>query len=140
MQGIRKRIIEDACIAWEAGNGPAALTHFADDVVFSVNAPDEAASVVGEGHSKDELERRLGAYLTDIQVMYYEPIQITEREPDVLHCLARFLYRHRRNGLEIGGIMRHLWCFRGDKVVAFDIYYDALRMRAFYDLVDHAGA
>jgi ketosteroid isomerase-like protein len=139
MLTTQKLIIEDACTAWEVGNSTKALARFADDVAFSVHAPDEA-SFVGGGQGKAELARRLGRYLDNIQVMYFEPLQITEREDGLLQCLVRFVYRHRQKRLEIEGSMRTVWRFGGDKVVRLDIFYDAPLMSAFYGLVDNAHA
>jgi len=139
MRDNRERIVDDACTAWEAGNATAALVDFADDVVFSVHAPEPAASVVGCGQGKAELARRLGAYLDNIQVRYYEVLRIVVRRDGTLRSSVRFIYRHKREPFEIEGTMSHVWRFAGDKVVRFEIYYDALRMRAFYDLVaDHS--
>jgi len=135
MRDLRKRIVEDACTAWEVGNSKAALINFTDDVVFSVHAPERAASVIGCGQGKAELERRLGGYLENIQVRYYEVLRIMVRGDGTLRSSVRFIYRHRREPFEIEGTMSHVWRFVGDKVVRLEIFYDALRMRAFYDLV-----
>lgn len=138
MRELQKRIIEDACLSWEVGNVAAAMVHFADDVEFSVHAPERAASVVGCGRTKAELQRRLAGYLENIDVRYYELLSIMTRRRGVLRSNVRFIYRHRREPLEIDGNMSHEWRFVEDKVVRFDIFYDALRMRAFYDLIDDA--
>lgn len=135
MRDTRKRIVEDACTAWEVGNSAAALVNFADDIVFSVHAPERAGSVVGSGQGKAELARRLGGYLENIQVRYYEVLRIMVRMDGTLRSSVRFIYRHRREPFEIEGTMSHVWRFAGDKVVRLEIFYDALRMRAFYDLV-----
>ena len=135
MRDTRKRIVEDACTAWEVGNASAALVSFADDVVFSVHAPERSASVVGCGQGRAELDRRLSGYLENIQVRYYEVLRIMVRKDGTLRSSVRFIYRHRREPFEIEGTMSHVWRFKGDKVARFEIFYDALRMRAFYDLI-----
>ncbi len=135
MRDTRRRIVEDACTAWEVGNSTAALADFSEDVVFSVHAPESAASVIGCGQGRAELERRLGGYLQNIQVRYYEVLRIMVRRDGTLRSSVRFIYRHRREPLEIEGTMSHVWRFKGGKVARFEVFYDALRMRAFYDLI-----
>jgi len=133
----RSRIIEAACAAWEAENVEAVVADLGEEVDFSVNAPPDAASFVGAGRGRAELVRRLEAYLAGIKVMYFEALlPITTRGDDALHCRAHFLYRHRIKPLHIEGTMRHVWRFRDDRVLRLDVYYDAPRMRAFYDLIE----
>ena len=135
MLNERTLIIEAACAAWEAGNPRAVVADFADDVKFQVHAPRDA-SFVGAGSGRAELERRLAHYLSGIDVMYYEPLlPVTQLSDDILRCRTRFVYRHRTNSMEIDGTMRLLWRFSGDEIVRLEVFYDALRMRAFYDLI-----
>jgi ketosteroid isomerase-like protein len=137
----RTLIIETACAAWEAGNLEAVVADFADDVEFNVHAPAQSPSIIGGGRGRNELARRLGGYLGDIEVAYYEPLlPLTQVDAGILRCRAHFVYRHRRKSLEIEGTMRHLWHFAGDKVVRFEVFYDAAGMRAFYDLIETVAA
>jgi hypothetical protein len=109
-------------------------------VEFRVHAPADAASFVGSGRGLDELTRRLADYLDMIKVMYYEPqLPLTQAREGVLRWRAHFVYRHRLKSLEIEGSMRHLWHFARDKVTRLEIFYDALRMRAFYELLDNVA-
>lgn len=133
MRDIQKRIIEDACASWEVGNARAAMESFHDKVVFTAPAP--GASVMGSGQGKEELVRRLTGYLEKIEVRYYEVLRIAVRRESIYSSRVRFIYRHRREPYEIEGIMSHEWHFAGEQVVRFRIFYDALRMRAFYDLL-----
>jgi hypothetical protein len=141
MLAHRTLLIEAACAAWEAGNLEAVVADFADGVAFRVHAPDNAASFVGGGRGRNELARRLGYYLGNIKVMYYEPLlPLTQFGEDVLRWRANFVYRHRTKSLSIEGTMRHVWRFEGDKVTRLEVFYDALRMRAFFDLVENVDA
>ena len=69
-----------------------------------------------------------------------------EQRPDVVHrrvlpqgdsqnddCQER-AYRHRATRLDVDGQMRHKWLFIGDEIAGFELFHDARRMRAFYDL------
>jgi ketosteroid isomerase-like protein len=135
-----KLMIEAACAAWEAGNLAGVVADCAEDVEFFVHAPAHAPSFVGRGRGKAELVRRLGDYLRHIKVMYYEPLlPISRLRNGALRCRVHFVYRHRTKSLEIEGTMRQLWRFEEGKVARLDIFYDALGMRAFYDLVDNVG-
>ena len=140
MSADRTWKIEAACAAWEAEHLEGVIADFADDVEFRVHAPADAGSFIGGGRGRDELVRRLADYLSIIKVMYYEPqLPLTQAREGVLRCRAHFVYRHRAKSLEIEGSMRHLWHFARDKVTRFDVYYDALRMRAFYDLIENVA-
>ena len=142
MLGHRALIVEAACAAWEAGNPERVVADFADDAAFQMHAPPRAPSISGEGRGRDELRRRLVAYLRNIEVMYFEPLlPLTQVGPHVLRCRTRFVYRHRTKCLEIDGAMRHLWHFTAnDQVARFEVYYDAPAMRAFYDLIETVAA
>ena len=47
---------------------------------------------------------------------------------------AQFRYRHRDSGMEVDGIMRHIWLFIGDEIAHFELFHDSRRMRAFYEM------
>ena len=133
-------MIEGACAAWEAEHLDGVIADFADDVEFRVHAPPDAASFLGSGRGRDELICRLADYLGMIKVMYYEPqLPLTQAREGVLRWRAHFVYQHRAKSLEIEGSMRHLWHFTRDKVTRLELYYDALRMRAFYDLIENVA-
>jgi hypothetical protein len=138
----RTLIVESACAAWEAGNIGAVIADFADDVTFQIHAPPQAPSMLGCGRGRDELLRRLTGYLHNFEVMYYEPLlPLTQLQPDVLRCRARFVYRHRLWSLEVDGTMRLLWHFgHNGKVARIEAFYDAPAMRAFYDLIENVAA
>ena len=52
----------------------------------------------------------------------------------------RFHYRHKETGLEYEGRMRHVWRVEGDKIVHFEEFHDAERVRTFFRLLAQAKA
>jgi hypothetical protein len=61
-------------------------------------------------------------------------LQLLRTEGILLVSTVAFRYRHRATRLDVDGQMRHKWLFIGDEIAGFELFHDARRMRAFYDL------
>jgi len=127
-------VLEAAYASWAARDLEATLASFADDVVFIIHLPPEVAPFVGEARGKDQLRPRLQAILDDFDFIEYVPLQITASGQS-FHSRVRFRYRHKATGLEYDGTMRHVWRVEGDRIVRFEEFHDAERVRTFFQLL-----
>ena len=126
-------VLGDACALWARGDLPGLLSHFVDDVVFSVHSRPHAASLVGEGLGKVLFARRLEALLDQVEVLAFDLQSVTT--DGIWHrSRVRYLYRHHANRMVIDGTMSHRFGFIGDKIAHFELFHDTHRMRAFYDM------
>jgi ketosteroid isomerase-like protein len=132
-------VVEAAYAAWAARDLPATLSVFAPDVVFAIHLPDDVVPFAGEVRGRDQLAARFQAILDDFDFIEYVPLQITA-EGGSFHSRVRFHYRHKATGLEYDGRMRHVWLVEGDKIVRFEEFHDAERVRTFFQLLAQATA
>lgn len=132
-------LLEAAYAAWSAQDLDATLSAFADDVVFAIHLPPEVAPFVGEVTGKEQVRLRLQTIIDDFDFIEYVPLHITA-EGESLHSRIRFRYRHKASGLEYDGTMRHVWRVEGDKIVRFEEFHDAERVRTFFAMVAQALA
>ncbi|KAB2910774.1 MAG: nuclear transport factor 2 family protein [Hyphomicrobiaceae bacterium] len=129
-------IVESVYVSWEAGDLPAMLRCFANDIKFAVHHSG-VATFIGEGQGKAQLAERLGRFLLEYDVVDYGTTQIYEND-GVVDCRVRYEYRHRMTGMEIDGTMRHIWRVVDGKIVSFEVIHDAQRMSAFFELAARA--
>lgn len=132
-------VLEAGYASWAARDLAATLAVFAEDVVFAIHLPPDVAPFVGEVRGRDQLAPRLQAILDDFDFIQYLPLQITA-EGGSFHSRVRFHYRHKETGLEYEGTMRHEWRVEGDKIVRFEEFHDAERVRSFFQLLAQAKA
>ena len=132
-------VLEAGYAAWAARDLAATLATFAPDVVFAIHLPPDVAPYVGEVQGRDQLAPRLQAIIDDFDFIEYVPLQITA-EGGSFHSRVRFHYRHKETGLAYEGRMRHVWRVEGDKIVHFEEYHDAERVRSFFRLLAQAKA
>ena len=126
-------LIEAMYVSWEAGDLPSMMSFFADDVVFAVHPVEATTTIVGHGQGKELFASRLALFLHDYEVVDYSTPYISA-DGDSVDCRISYHYRHRKNGMEIDGSMRHVWKIADGKIVRFDVIHDALRMGAFFEL------
>ena len=133
-----RRVLGSACALWAAGDLPRLLSHFVDDVVFSVHSRPRAASLVGEGLGKILFAQRLEMLLDQVEVLAFDLQGVTT--DGLWHCSrVRYRYRHHASRMLIDGTMRHKFGFVGDKIAHFELFHDTHRMRAFYDMAGLAA-
>ena len=139
MRASASLVLEAAYASWATGDLDATMASFADDVVFIIHLPPEVAPFVGEARGKDQLRPRLQTIIDDFDFIEYVPLQIVAAG-EILHSRVAFLYRHKTTGLEYDGTMRHVWRVEGDKIVRFEEFHDAERVRTFFRLLAQAKA
>lgn len=130
-------LMEAAYAAWAARDLATTLAAFADDVVFVIHLPPEVAPFFGEARGKEHLRRSLQTIIDEFDFLEYVPVSITA-EGEHLHSRIRFRYRHKATGLEYDGTMSHVWRVEGARIVRFEEFHDAERVRTFFALVAQA--
>jgi hypothetical protein len=132
-------IVASACALWAEGKLTKLLRLFANDSVFAVHSQPHAPSLVGEGVGKALLAQRLEAVLDQVEVQEFDPVGLTS--DGIWHySRVRFRYRHHVSRLVIAGTMRQKFGFVGERIAQYDLFHDAHRMRAFYNLATHAAS
>jgi ketosteroid isomerase-like protein len=139
MRADNKVLLEGAYAAWAARDLSSTLACFAEDVVFAIHLPRDVVPFAGEVRGRDELAKRLQAILDDFDFLAYQPQQITSQGLH-FHSQVYFHYRHKATGLDYEGTMRHVWLIVGDRIVHFEEFHDAERVRAFFALLAQAAA
>lgn len=128
-------LVKEAYDAWKRGDLEAFGALMAEDVAFAV--PFSTQTYVGNGTGREELKRRLRAFLDDYEVPTF---RITGAVPSGSECVFRIQYRYRARdtGLDIEGSQRHAWRVKDNEIVAFTVMHDAQRLGAFFGLRGHA--
>jgi ketosteroid isomerase-like protein len=130
-------VLEAGYASWAARDLAATLAVFAPDIVYVMHLPPDVGPFGGEVRGRDELAPRLQGILDDFDFIEYVPLQITAVGGS-FHSRVRFHYRHKETGLEYEGTMRHEWRVEGDKIVRFEEFHDAERVRSFFQLLAQA--
>jgi ketosteroid isomerase-like protein len=130
------RVVHAAYVAWGEGKLTRFRSHLADDIEF--NVPPGAKTFIGAGRGKDELERRLRAFLDAYEVRYFRVANITPRD-DCLEGRIDYHYVARATGWDIEGNQRHKWRVAGKRIVSFEVVHDARRLGAFFEMVERAS-
>jgi ketosteroid isomerase-like protein len=134
MRPSDRLVVEAAYSVWAARDLPATMECFAEDVVFVIHLPAEVAPFVGEVRGRDQVRPRLQAILDEFDFLEYTPLHITIYGGS-FHSRVRFRYRHKVTGHIYDGTMRHVWRVEGDRIVHFEEFHDAERVRAFFALL-----
>lgn len=127
-------LIKDAYDAWKRGDLEAFGALLAEDIEFAV--PSSTNTYVGSGTGREELTRRLRAFLDDYEVLNFH---ITNAVPSGADCVFRiqYSYRARESGLDIEGSQRHMWRVKDNEIVSFTVMHDAQRLGAFFGMSGH---
>jgi ketosteroid isomerase-like protein len=126
-------ILHDVYASWQGGDLDTVLSYFTPDLAFIVHSSPDAPSFVGSGVGREAFGSRLERFQRLFKVESFQ-LKLLRAEGISLLSTVGFHYRHRASGLDVDGHMRHKWLFVGDEIGAFEVFHDARRMRAFYDL------
>ena len=125
-------IVREAYDAWKRGDLDAFAARLADKIESSV--PSSPRSYVGTGEGRDVIVARLGAFLSDYEVLEFSLLGATPVSSG--SCDFRIRYRSRATGDEIEGSQRHLWSVRNGAITSFKVIHDADRLAAFFKLTE----
>ena len=126
-------ILTDVYATWERGDLDTTLSYCTSHIAYAVHASRDAPSFIGSGVGRDALAFQLERFARQFAVEEFR-LQLLRTEGILLVSTVAFRYRHRATRLDVDGQMRHKWLFIGDEIAGFELFHDARRMRAFYDL------
>ena len=124
-------LVSDAYDAWKRGDIEAFGSHLSEHIAFSV--PSATSTFVGAGTGREELKRRLRAFLDHYEVCRFD---LLTAAPADTQCVFRieYTYRARDTGFEIVGTQRHIWGVSDNQIVSFTVAHDAQRLGAYFAL------
>ena len=101
--------------------------------------PSATSTYVGAGTGREELKRRLRAFLDCYEVCRFD---LLTANPSSAQCVFRieYTYRARETGFEIVGTQRHIWGVEGGQIVSFTVAHDAQRLGAYFELTRPSGS
>lgn len=129
-------LVTDAYDAWKSGDLEAFGNLLAADIAFAV--PSATSTFVGDGTGREELKRRLRAFLDNYEVVSFDLLTAHASNTE---CVFRieYTYRARETGLEIVGTQRHIWGITGNAISSFIVAHDTYRLGAFFALTSPQG-
>ena len=133
LENHARLILGDIYASWEQEDLPSALSYFTRDFSFAVHSTPDARSLIGAGQGRDDFGGRLETFARKFHVEDFKLVHVA-RKGVWMQSKAQFRYRHRGSGMEVDGIMRHIWLFIGDEIAHFELFHDSRRMRAFYEM------
>ena len=126
MTATNKDIIEQAYASFAAGDVPAALAAFADDIQWV--EPDGypiAGTFVGPQAVLEGVFMRLGEIGDHFGVV---PEQFVA-DGDTVVALGNMTWKHKDTGAPASVKMAHVWTFRDGKAATFQQHTDTARVR-----------
>jgi ketosteroid isomerase-like protein len=126
MTATNKEIIEQAYASFAAGDIPAALAAFADDIQWT--EPDGypiAGTFVGPQRVLEDVFMRLGEIGDHFSVV---PEQYVA-DGDTVVALGNLTWKHKGTGAPASVKMAHVWTFRDGKATRFQQHTDTAKVR-----------
>ena len=126
MTVTNKEIIEQAYASFAAGDVPAALGAFSDDIQWT--EPDGyplAGTYVGPQAVLEDVFMRLGEIGDHFAVL---PEQFVA-DGDTVVALGHLSWKHKRTGAPASVKMAQVWTFRNGKAASFRQHTDTARVR-----------
>jgi ketosteroid isomerase-like protein len=141
MRADQQLVLEAAYASWEAQDLSLLAYCMHENAVSFIRLPPGAWPMTGVLRGKATVLAALGKVSRDFDVLEYRPTRM--HCPDgngIWKCHARIHYRHRATGLSYEASVRNVWTIVGDKIASYEVFHDAGRLRAFFELVKRADA
>lgn len=138
MRASQRLIIEATYASWAAQDIAAVGGCLHHDAVYHLHLPPGAWPIAGAVRGKQRILTSLGEILRDFEVLEYRPLKIMNGD-DVSTSRARIHYGHKATGLSYEATIRNVWRIEGDKIRSFEVFHDAGRLRAFFEMVSQTG-
>ena len=135
MRASRRLIVEGMYASWAAQDLRAVAACLHRDAVYKLHLPEGAWPIAGTVRGKQKIVTSLAEILRDFEVVEYRPLKITE-DGDTATSRAKIHYGHKATGLSYEASIRNVWRIEGDKVRHFEVFHDAARLRAFFEMVN----
>jgi ketosteroid isomerase-like protein len=134
MRASQRSMIEAMYAAWAAQDIQAVAGCLHRNAVYTLHLPEGAWPIAGHVRGKQKIVTSLDDILRDFEVVEYRPLKITTTG-DVARSRAKIHYGHRATGLSYEANISNVWRIEGDKIRSFEVFHDAARLRAFFEMV-----
>jgi len=138
MRASQRLIIEATYASWAAQDLATVGACLHKDAVYQLHLQPGAGPISGAVRGKATIIKSLAEILRDFEVVEYRPLKITGAD-GLWTSRARIHYGHRATGLSYEATIRNVWRVEGDKIRNFEVFHDAARLRAFFEMVSRAG-
>ncbi|MBX9588959.1 MAG: nuclear transport factor 2 family protein [Hyphomonadaceae bacterium] len=135
MRASQRLIVEAVYASWAAQDLSAVAACLHRDAVYTLHLPKDAWSISGDVCGRQKIIASLADILRDFEVLEYRPLKIADGD-GISTSRAKIHYGHRATGLSYEATIRNVWRIQGDKVRHFEVFHDAARLRAFYEMVN----
>ncbi len=137
MRANQRLIVEAAYTAWATEDLAMLADCLHERAVSLIHMPAGTWPMSGPLIGKPTVLGALAAVARNFEVVDYRPLKMTG-EAGVWTCRARIHYGHRSSGLSYEATTRNVWKVLGDRIISYEVFHDAERLRAFYELVNRA--
>ena len=134
MRANQRLIIEATYASWAAQDLTTVGACLHHDAVYLLHLPPGAWPISGAVRGKATILQSLADILRDFEVVEYRPLKIANVD-GLWTSRARIHYGHRATGLSYEATIRNAWRFEGDRIRSFEVFHDAARLRAFFEMV-----
>lgn len=136
MRASQRLIVESIYASWAGHDLPAVAGCLHRDAVYTLHLPKGAWSITGDVRGKSSIVAALTEVRRHFEVLEYRPLKVTEEDISITTSRAKIHYVHRATGLSYEATIRNRWRIEGDKVRHFEVFQDAARLRAFFEMVN----
>lgn len=134
MRASQRLVIEAIYASWAAQDVQSVAACLHPQAAYKVHLPKGAWPIAGDVRGKRAIVSLLAEVVRDFEVLEYRPLKIIEAD-DEATSRAKIHYGHRGTGLSYEATVRNVWHIEGDKVRHFEVFHDAARLRAFFEMV-----
>ena len=136
MRASERLIVEAMYASWAAQDLTAVAACLHRDAVYRLHLPSDAWTISGDVRGRQGIITSLGEILRDFEVLEYRPVKITNEGDGIAKSRAKIQYGHKATGLSYEATISNKWQIAGDKIVRFEVFHDAQRLRAFFEMVN----
>ena len=134
MRASERLIIEAMYGSWAAQDLGSVAACLHRDAAYTLHLPEGAWPIAGAVRGRQEIVTSLAEILRDFEVIEYRPLKIAKVD-GLWTSRAKIHYGHKATGLSYEANIRNVWHIEGDKVRRFEVFHDAARLRAFFEMV-----
>ena len=136
MHASERLIVEAIYASWAGQDLPSVAACLHPDAVYTLHLPSDAWTIAGDVRGRQKIITSLEEILRDFEVLEYRPLKIIEDDGGIAKSRAKIHYGHKATGLSYEATISNRWRIAGDKIVHFEVFHDAQRLRAFFEMVN----
>jgi ketosteroid isomerase-like protein len=134
MRANQRLILEAAYASWEDEDLSLLGRCLHENAVSFIHLPDGTWPMSGVLRGRKAVLDALGRVARDFEVIEYRPTKMSNND-GVWTCRARLHYLHRETSLSYEATISNVWTMVGDRITSYEVFHDAERMRAFFEMV-----